>query len=267
MNHPKKKIRQWILYASLLSLVTGCSADQDIKQWQLPAQINEVSGLTPGPDGSVYLHDDEIAVVYEFQLDTGDVNTTFRVEQPAIEGDFEGIATTAANFFLITSEAELYQIPRTSEMLEATVSADVFDTGFSALCEVEGLHELNNHLYIACKTPYLKEDKKNIVLVEYSLESHSITNEIRLDLESLSLKKFSPSAIWLDEQSINLLSAKQRRLVQLSWSGEILQQVKLDKGRHPQPEGLSVIDGRFIIADEGDGDGGLITIYPNFPAD
>jgi hypothetical protein len=272
------------LPASLLMLVLGCSAEQNIKQWQLPPPLDEISGLTLGNSDSVLLHDDEIAVVYEVQLDTGDVSTVFRIEQPTVERDFEGIAHTDSALFLITSEGELFRVSRSSlgssshayshafpqagtAPLENIVSADVFDTGILEFCEIEGLHALNNYLYIACKTPYLKLDKHKLVLFEYSLESHSITNEFRFDLESLQLKKFNTSAIWLDEQSIYMLSAKQHRIIEFDWAGSLLRQFKLDKRRHPQPEGLVVDRGRVIIADEGNGDGGRITIYPAFPSE
>jgi uncharacterized protein YjiK len=272
MNRLTIKTLSKTLHASLLTLVLGCSAEQDFNQWQLPPQLDEISGLTLGNSGSVLLHDDEIAVVYEVQLDTGDVSTVFRVEQPTIERDFEGIAHTDSSFFLITSEGELFQVSRSfsqeaTDTLVNIVSADVFDTGILDLCEIEGLHALNNYLYIACKTPYLKSDKHKLVLFEYSLESHSITNEFRFDLESLQLKKFNTSAIWLDEQSIYMLSAKQHRIIEFDWAGSLLRQFKLDKRRHPQPEGLVVDRGRVIIADEGNGDGGRITIYPAFPSE
>lgn len=276
MNRPTIKILIKTLFASLLTLVLGCSAEQDIKQWQLPPQLDEISGLTLVDSGSVLLHDDEIAVVYEVRLESGDVSTLFRIEQPTVERDFEGIAHTDDSFFLITSEGELFQVARTfseaspgrkTDILESVVSADVFDTGILDFCEIEGLHQFNNNLYIACKKPYLKSDKNKLVLFEYSLDSNSITNVFRFDLDDLNLKKFNTSAIWLDDQSIYMLSAKQHRIIEFNWTGSLLQQFKLDKRRHPQPEGLVVDAGRIIIADEGNGDGGRITIYPSFPND
>jgi len=262
-----KPVINRVLCASLLLSVLGCSADENIQQWQLPPEIDEVSGLAIGPDDSVYLHDDEIAAVYELSLASGDVSTVFHIERPIIEGDFEGIAHTASHIYLITSQGELFRIPRAPDMSEAIVSADVFDTGLSEICEVEGLHILDSDLYIACKTPYLKSDKGRLLLIEYSLASYSITRELRLDLEALSLKKFNPSAIWLDAERIVLLSARQRKIIELSWSGELLREFKLDKSRHPQPEGLVVANGRYIIADEGGGDGGRVAIYNGFPGD
>jgi len=267
---PGKNLSRWITKAAKwllpVVLLPGCSADQDGRQWQLPPQISEISGLANGPDDSVYLHDDEIAVVYQLQLETGAVSTVFQIEQPVIRGDFEGIVSTAQYFFLVTSEGVLYRVERTGDMLDAIVSATVIDPGISDFCEVEGLHERNNFLYIACKTPYLKADKKNIVLLEYNLETNVVTNEIRFDFASLSLKKFNPSAIWLDEQSIILLSAKQHKVIQLNWSGDKLLEFKLDKGKHPQPEGLTIMNDRLVIADEGKGSGGIVTIYAELPA-
>ena len=253
------------LCASLILLVLGCRVDENVQQWQLPAEIDELSGLAIGPDDTVYLHDDEVAAVYRLSLDSGDVSTIFLVEQPVIEGDFEGIAQTATHIFLITSQGELFRVPRETNMSEAIVSADVFDTGLSGICEVEGLHALENHLYIACKKAYLKADKGTLLLIEYSLASYSITQELRLDLRDVSLKKFNTSAIWLDTERIVLLSARQRKIIELTWSGELLRQFKLDKSRHPQPEGLVIANGRFIIADEGGGNGGRVAIYHGWP--
>ena len=221
--------------------------------------------MAVGHENLVYLHDDEFASVYQLALDTGDVSTVFQIEQPPIAGDFEGIALTNNHIFLITSKGELFKTPRLPKMSDATVSAEVFDLGISGVCEIEGLHALNEHLYIACKTTYLKVDKHNLLLIEYSLATNSVTSEMRLDLEAIGLKKLSPSAIWLNEASIYLLAAKQRRIIELNRNGDLIRASKLDKRRHPQPEGLAIIGERFIIADEGGGDGGRVSIYQGFP--
>ncbi len=253
------------LCASLILLVLGCGASENVQQWQLPAEIDELSGLAVGPDNTLYLHDDEIGAVYRFSLNTGEVSTVFHVEQPVIEGDFEGVAQTATHIFLITSRGRLFRVQREPNMTEAIVSADVFDTGLSELCEIEGLHALDNHLYIACKKPYLKADKRKLLLIEYSLASHKVSREFRFDLENIAAKKFNASAIWLDSESIFLLSARQRTIIELSRAGELRREFKLDKIRHPQPEGLVLDKGRLIIADEGGGSGGRITTYHGWP--
>ena len=61
----------------MILLVLGCRVDENVQQWQLPAEIDELSGLAIGPDDTVYLHDDEVAAVYRLSLDSGDVSTIF----------------------------------------------------------------------------------------------------------------------------------------------------------------------------------------------
>ncbi len=76
--------------------------------------------------------------------------------------------------------------------------------------------------------------------------------------------EFHPSAIEVHPQtrSLILVSASEEALVELSPLGEILGTKKLKRKDHPQPEGVAFLpDGTLILADEGQGKRGTITLY------
>jgi len=77
------------------------------------------------------------------------------------------------------------------------------------------------------------------------------------------IKDFSPSGIVKHPVSGNfyIISANIRAMIEISPDGKILAAIKLDKKYHKQPEGISMLpDGSLIIADEGNGGKGFITI-------
>jgi hypothetical protein len=77
-------------------------------------------------------------------------------------------------------------------------------------------------------------------------------------------KNFHPSSIEVDPQtgSLILLAAREEAMIELSLQGQIRGSRELKRRNHPQPEGLAFLpDGTMVLADEGQGGRGTITLY------
>ncbi|HUF75282.1 MAG TPA: hypothetical protein VMM35_03345, partial [Longimicrobiales bacterium] len=105
--------------------------------FELPGRLDEISGLAVTPDGRLFGHDDERALVHEIDPMSGSVGKRFSAGDPPLRGDFEGIAIVGERFFLVTSTGLLYEMREADDRSEAPYR--ISDTGLGAHCEVEGL--------------------------------------------------------------------------------------------------------------------------------
>src|SRR5687768_14749269 len=78
------------------------------EQMRLPGALREISGLAVTPDGRVFAHGDERAIVSEVDYRRGAIVKSFALGSPILAGDFEGLAIADKRFFLITSTGRLY---------------------------------------------------------------------------------------------------------------------------------------------------------------
>jgi uncharacterized protein YjiK len=232
----------------------------------MPGGLDEISGLALNAEGRLFAHDDERAVIYEVDVETGSVSAGFRVGETAVRNDFEGIAVVGDRFFLASSTGMLYEFretpPRSATEYRRT------DTELGSRCEVEGLahHEADASLLVACKeTP----DERHVVIHRLPLDpSRGTLEPIRVQKERLraagGTRDFSPSAIAVDPETghLVLLAARQEQILEITEGGEIISLFRLSKSRHPRPEGLAFTPGRLLlIADEKDEADASVTVY------
>lgn len=233
---------------------------------ELPDGLAEVSGLALDERGRLFAHDDEQAVIYEVNVQTGRVSAGFRLGETAVRSDFEGIALVGDRFFLVSSAGILYEFREASP--GSVTEYRRTDIGLGSSCEVEGLahHAADESLLVACKeTP----DDRHIVIHRLPIDpSRGELEPIRVRKEGLraagGTRNFSPSAIAVDPETghLVLLAARQEQILEITWSGEIISVFRLSKSRHPRPEGLEFgPGGLLLIADEKDEVGPSVTVY------
>ena len=256
------RLRFGELGLALLLAACGPSPSQPSREnsYNLPDRLNEASGLAvAGPD-SVFTHNDEHAIVYEFRLSDGQVLRAFAVGEPTLEGDFEGIATAGGRVFLVTSDGLMYSaLPGENGK---RVAYQVYDTGVGPRCEVEGLSQgpAPGELLLLCKR--YRNDNKVARLEIYRWRiggGHAETEPfLAVPLENLLDKKewaeFRPSGVEYDPacQQLYVVSARNRTVLILSTAGKLLGRRRLKASRHPQTEGITLMpDGRLVLVDEG----------------
>jgi uncharacterized protein YjiK len=241
------------------------------QQWGLPEELQEISGLAVSPDGRLFAHDDEQAVIYEIDFDGGRYTKSFSLGNPARKGDFEGLAISAdGTFWLTDSRGELFSF-REGEN-GAHVEFERIETGLDNICEVEGLAYLaaEESLILACKRNEARDMRENVDLYRWPFSGDAELWRRMSEPElanAAGVGHFRPSSIEFDSRTgrIILISANDAALVELDGEGALLSARELE-GPHPQPEGVTVMpDGALVIADEG-GDGqGRLSRYPRIP--
>ncbi len=239
-------------------------------QEKLPRVLEEISGLATTPDGRLFAHNDERAVVYEIDRESGALIKAFSVGALGTPGDFEGIAIAGERFFLVTSAGQIVEFREGAA--GSSVGYRVHSLGLGRRCEIEGLafDQAEGALLLPCKNP--REEALEGHLVVFSVPLTTMrpdqTPRIFLPLEDLAAwglgDGFHPSAIEVHPgtRSIILVAAREEALVELSHHGEILATKEFKRKDHPQPEGVAFLpDGTFVLADEGQGRRGTITRY------
>ena len=239
-------------------------------QETLPEGLNEVSGLATSPDGRLFAHGDERAVIYELAPDRARVLKWFVVGRRGVMGDFEGLAIMGHRFFLVTSQGELVEF-REGEA-GAEVRYNIHLTGVGRLCEVEGLaYDPDRHtLLMPCKVNRTEEFEGHVVVVEIRgrrLRAHPVPR-VFLPLDELERvgmdAEFHPSAIEIHPETGALIvaSAQEEALLELTTYGRLLAGHSLRRRDHPQTEGVAFgPNGSLVLADEGQGARGRLTWY------
>jgi len=249
------------------SLFSGEAA----QQWRLPAQLAEISGLALSPDGRLFAHDDERAVIYEIDAAEGRIIKNFALGDPIETGDFEGLAITPDGVFhLITSRGKIYTFREGAD--GAHVPFESADVGMREVCEIEGLAYLaaDQSLIIACKRMRDRAMRDNVSLYKWRPGAPAAP-WIAIpggDLATRAgVRNFRPSSVEIDPVSgrVLLLSGNDGALAELSAEGELLAARALGAS-HAQAEGVTIdADGSLIISDEAAGGQALLSRYARAP--
>ena len=239
-------------------------------QYFLPQGLSEISGLAVASPNTVYAHNDEFAIVYEIELDTGKALKAFALGKPTAKGDFEDIAVRGGYVYLLESDGRLFEAPIGEH--RQRVRYNVYDTGVGVHCETEGLSTgpQDGDFLILCKKPNENEFKDRLVIYLWNLRDRAPVStpwlNVSLDglVQPLDQANFHPSAFYWrrDRGSFVIVSAKGHSAIEIDEQGKLIDRVKLNKEDHPQSEGLTIMpDGRLVLSDEGPRGRGKISIY------
>jgi uncharacterized protein YjiK len=271
MNFPRIGRRIGLTCLALTLAACGHSQSNGEESYNLPGKLTEASGLAvAGPD-SVFTHNDEFAIIYEFRLTDGKVLRAFALGDPTLEGDFEGIATGQGRVFLVTSDGLIYSVLPGKD--GKRVPYRVYDSGIGPRCEIEGLSQgpETGELLLLCKR--FRNDNHDPLLeiyrwrigAEHAEEQPFLSLPLDPLLDKDERAEFRPSGLDYDPscQQLYIVSARNRMVLVLDKAGEVLGHRTFKKSRHPQAEGIAVMpDGRLVLADEGSRSRkGRLTIY------
>lgn len=260
--------------APCLALMLAACGQSDATgetSYNLPDKLTEASGLAVAGRDSVFTHNDEHAIIYEFRLSDGKVLRAFAVGEPTLEGDFEGIATGQGHVFLVTSDGLIYSVLPGKD--GERVAYRVYDSGIGPRCEIEGLSQAPepDELLLMCKR--FRNDSREHLLEIYRWrigQDHAEQKPfLSLPLDRLLDKQdraeFRPSGLEYDAscRQLYIVSARNRMVLVLSGSGALLGRRRFKAKRHPQAEGIAIMpDGRLVLADEGSRTrNGRLTVY------
>jgi len=238
-------------------------------EWRLPDRLREISGLAFAPDGRLFAHDDERAVLFEVDMGRGQIRRSFSAGDPTEHGDFEDIAITPeGDFWLMTSRGKLLRFREGSE--GAHVDFERFDTGLSNVCELEGMTYLASahSLILACKDHQAEAMRHTLTLYAWPVAGNAPAAVWRSMPEAAvtaaaGIREFHPTAVNIDATSgrILLLSSRDAALAEFTGDGQLVAARRLSR-EHVQAEGLAIApDGSLLISDEGAGGSALLAVY------
>ncbi len=242
-----------------------------LAEWRLPSRLREISGLAMTPEQRLLAMDDEKAIVYQIDYLNGRFVKAFAFGKPVLRGDFEGLAVVGDTVYLLTSTGVLYSAVEGDD--GDRVDYEIFDTGLEEQCEFEGLARDRSgaNLLLLCKAVLDSANIDALSVFPWNLKDREVVYDQRIELplaaisSRLGVRGLHPSGIVAhpDEESLLIVAARERALVEIDTEGALLDAVVLpDERRHPQAEGIELIgDGRLVIADEGGKGRARLTVY------
>jgi len=244
------------------------------ERWDLPEELNEISGLSFYRNGQLACIQDENGALYIYSLNKNEI---IRKEVFGDDGDYEGVELVDEDAYVLQSNGKVYHFT-----LERSGISDVnkIKTHLSKKNDAEGLGLLHSHndLLIACKGDPDSEKyevKKGRSVFRIDLEDHDFKKKPRFHIEGkkynemlekkgLSKKKhkpFKPSGIAVHPKNgyVFLIGSVGKMMVILKPDGQIENLIPLDRKVLSQPEGICFApNGDLYISSEGRGKKGYI---------
>ncbi|MFC5408170.1 SdiA-regulated domain-containing protein [Larkinella bovis] len=270
---------------ALLGLISACSSkkNQDAKaesesttlqpfaytlnaptrRFDLPAELEEISGLSYYPNNQLLCVQDEVAVAYFFDLKKKQITDSSVFGN---YGDFEGIEWVKDEIYTLKSNGDLYRFKPFSKEIRR------IPTDLPGKTEVEGLayDPESDRLMLAVKDGGKKGEK---VVYMYDLKTKVVFKGLTIREEVLEeagvdAKKFKPSGLAVHPKTGDLyfLTSIGKAVVVLNRKGRVIASQALDPKLFRQPEGICFApDGTLYIASEEAGKPGYILEFANQP--
>lgn len=239
-------------------------------RWELPQDLDEISGLAIDSAGRLFAHGDERAEIFQLDRIGHRVIGSFTFGDPAVHGDFEGIAVSRNRVYLVTSDGVIYagRMGASGEHVDFVTYA----TGLGRLCEVEGLayDPTDPSLLLACKEARSGQLRYRLAIYRWSIDRRELFPRpaVLVGYEpiarAIGQRGFHPSDLTRDAETGHLLlvASREHAIAELTASGELVRTAGLRGSRHRQAEGIVIDrDGSLLIADEGRGKRGMLTTY------
>jgi hypothetical protein len=239
---------------------------------ELPNELAEISGLAFTPDGRLFAHGDERAVIYQIDFPSGKMVKRFAIGDAGgpLLGDFEDIQVVGDRVFLVTSAGVLVEAREGRD--GETVPLVRRTRGLGGACEVEGLSwdEASSSMLLLCKQAQGKRWRDKLVILAVNPATGEFESEPRLTVSHADLKRatgvkgFAGSAMVRYPHSGTwiLVSGPGHAYAEIDTAGKVLAGGRLHPKRHRQPEGLAIApDLTLLISDEAAGAKATITGY------
>lgn len=244
--------------------------DKSVQPLLLPREVSEASGLATTGDGRLLCHDDERGVVYQINPNDGAIVKRFSLGTLGIRGDFEGIAVHREIVYLVSSNGNVYEFREGKD--KQRVRYNVYRTFLNSGNDVEGLEydPDNDCLLLLCKADPGKHHRGHKAAYAFNLKTHMLEEHPRLlirlkDVEKRAAKPgFNPSGIALHPRggTFFVISSDGESIIEISRSGEILNQKHLPRKTNSHPEGIAFLpDMTMVLCNDGQGGRGSLTLY------
>lgn len=241
-----------------------------VARWVLPSVLREISGVALTSDGRILAHNDQRGRVYVIDPRRGVITKQFSIGKKAVAADFEGIAVSGGDIFLLESNGDVYQFREGDD--GKRVDFTRYDTKLGKECEFESIEiePGTGAFLLACKVIYRRSERNQLRIYRWMREpgGRGSVSTINIPLAEAvgtnGWKALSPSDMTIDPKTGNyiLITGPEKALIEIASSGSVVRSLPLPSG-FEQPEGVAITnDNLIILASEGVTGPGHITIYP-----
>ena len=226
-----------------------------VQQWDLPQELNEVSGIAFIGDNRFACVQDEEGFIFIY-------NTSDRKIESKISfagaGDYEGITLVGNTAYVVRADGMLYEIVN-YQSAKPTITN--YKTALSVKNNIEGLtfDKENNRLLLAVKDEDLVSgDQKGVYAFDLATKKlnnqpvYAVSTSHKLLSGKKKNKAVRPSAIGIEpvKENIYIIDGPQSRLLMLDKTGQLVEVKELGK-EFAKPEGITFDpSGRMFISNE-----------------
>lgn len=261
--------REKRLAARVAALAVDTSGGAVLARWVLPAELKEISGLAVTANGSLLAHNDEQGRVFVIDPRRGVVIKQFMVGKGDLRGDFEAIAVSGADIFLLLSNGTIYRFREGAD--GEGVPYAIVDTKLGRECEFEGIaiEAAGEVVVLPCKNVAKKSLRDQLVIYRWDLGGLASQRASMLTVPLARLigpngwKSLHPSDVAIDPVTKNyvLIASQEKALIEITPGGEVVRAGPLPEPSE-QAEGVAITsDGILAISDEGNRQRATITLY------
>ncbi len=240
-----------------------------LARWVLPAELKEISGLAVTANGSLLAHNDEQGRVFVIDPKRGVVVKQFMLGKGDLRGDFEAIAVSESEIFMLVSNGTIYRFREGTD--GQSVPYTTIDTKLGRECEFEGIavDRAKQIVLMPCKNVSKKGPKGQLVIYRWSLQGGPSQQPTMLTVPLVRLigpngwKSLHPSDMAIDPVTKNyvMIASQEKALIEITPDGGVVSAGPLPEASE-QAEGLAITnDGILIISDEGNLNLATITLY------
>ena len=267
-NNKDKKDNDKALVAGRAVAVSSAGTydmSKPVNKWELPAQLNEISGIVKIDNNHILAIEDLHPTLYTLNLDNGKASIADTIsfyETAKDKFDIEDVAVIGNDAYALWSHGSIFKI---TDWKKGKQVKEI-ETGLDKKNNTEGLayDPVTGNLLIACKNESgLADEKKSArALYELDIKTEKLLEKPFLVIESKDLKamsgdkvKFFPSGVAVNPAThdIYVISTKDTKcMAQFSHDGQLKSFTYLDKDLLEQPEGISFDpSGNLYISTEG----------------
>ncbi|MDT0641759.1 hypothetical protein RM553_02840 [Zunongwangia sp. F363] len=233
-----------------------------IKKWELPYELEEVSGITWLSNDKICCIQDEDGIIFVYNLKTSTIEKEIEF---AGDGDYEGITVDGKNAFVVRSDGTIYEV---RDFLEGEPEVDKIKTGLTKKQNIESIcvDKLGHRLLLGVKDEEKNSDRYKGIYA-YDLKNDHFQDKplFRIDMkdevfdeidEDDPEKVMSPSGIAINPESdeFYIVDGRRPKILIMSPDGNAERIIFLDEDEFAQPEGITFSpSGKLYISNEASG--------------
>lgn len=231
-----------------------------IKKWELPEELDEISGMQWINDHRIACIQDEDGIIFVYDLKSSKIIKRYEFAGP---GDYEALAFLNGEYWVAESNGKLFRV---KSLDNANKDAEVVELSFEYRNNIEGLTaNSEGKLLMAVKERNLdnRGDYKGIYAFDPKTNYLNMDPVIKINYNDPAFdilrtenprKLIRPSDISFNPvtKDLYVLDAEFQKILILKESGKIKELHLLDPEEFTQPEGICFSPGgRMFISNEG----------------